>query len=213
MSNFIIEMKMAVIKAACGICSFSEEKLLKHLEAFYIKAFTAGLNQKITDTTLYHKVNAMMAVMGADGQVCTKQQCVLEVMDALHNVDDGDYRPPPADQPEHHVTIDIGDDPVAGLAKGGIVFTALTDAGQALPRGRYNLYARPVNDAADQARRDAVDVDALPIEQLVNDAANKVLGTTSQQRVVGTQLEIYTEFARRVLDTAQAASAEVQSDA
>lgn len=40
--DLIKKGKLAVIESACGICSLSEEQLLKRLEELYFKGVTAG---------------------------------------------------------------------------------------------------------------------------------------------------------------------------
>lgn len=43
--------------------------------------------------TLYNRVNEMMAPLGAYGQICATDDRVIAVLDALHDIDGGVYRP------------------------------------------------------------------------------------------------------------------------
>ena len=42
---------------------------------------------------LYVKVNEMMSFLGMEGEITTRSPFVDEVMDALYNIDDGEYLP------------------------------------------------------------------------------------------------------------------------
>ena len=47
-------------------------------------------NEQITD--LYRKVNEMMAELGAAGQISTRNEAVIELMDTLFHIDGGVYK-------------------------------------------------------------------------------------------------------------------------
>ena len=42
---------------------------------------------------LYGAVNKMLAVLGAEGEITPRHETVTDVMDALHDIDGGEYRP------------------------------------------------------------------------------------------------------------------------
>lgn len=43
--NPVMQGKMAVIEAACGICSLPEDQLLARLEGLYVKGFESGAKE------------------------------------------------------------------------------------------------------------------------------------------------------------------------
>ena len=45
-----------------------------------------------TFPALYHSINAMLAVLGAEGTITPRHETVTAVMDALHDIDGGEYR-------------------------------------------------------------------------------------------------------------------------
>ena len=76
--------KIAIAKATAQAMREENTGLLKA-----VRAAEAKLKKH---EAIYHAVNKMMAILGADGEVNTKQRCVTDVMDALADYDGGVYK-------------------------------------------------------------------------------------------------------------------------
>ncbi len=92
--------KRAVLQAAFGIKALPEPELFAELERLYWQG-AAALAAKVLP--LYDATNEMVAVLGAHGEICARDDRVMAVMDALHAIDGGTPARPDTDVCRHGI--------------------------------------------------------------------------------------------------------------